>query len=138
MEPHYQLTDEQFCQQFADCTLTPQWFSHTAHLRLAYLLLREHGLEKARPLMCSQIQTFDQTFGDGTKYHRTLTEASLQVVWHFMGKSTSATFPELLTEFPRLVDNFKDLLLTHYRLDTLFTPPANTVYQQPDLLVFPG
>lgn len=138
MEAHYQLTNEQFSQQFSDCTLPPQWFSHTAHLRLTYILLQQYPLEEARQLMCSQIQTFDQTFGDGTKYHRTLTEASIQVVWHFMSKSITTTFPELLAEFPRLVDNFKGLLLTHYRPETLFPPPANTVYQQPDLLVFPA
>ena len=79
MEEHDQLSDQEFAQQFADCSLPPQWFSHTAHLRLAWVLLREYGLERTRLLMCEQIQRFDQTHGDGTKFHQTLTEAAVQV-----------------------------------------------------------
>ena len=138
MEAHYQISDIDFAEQFADCTFPPQWFSHTAHLRLAWILIKEYGQADARALMCEQIQRFDQTHGDGTKFHHTLTEAAVQVVHHFIGRSTTSDFPDFLAEFPRLVTNFKDLLLSHYSPEVLFTTHAGAQYTAPDLLAFPS
>ncbi len=137
MEAHQQLTDQEFAQQFAACTLPPQWFSHTAHLRLAWVLLKEHGLEATQKLMCEQIQNFDRTHGDGTKYHRTLTEAAVQVVHHFVQKSKTQSFDVLLEEFPRLHHNFKSLLLSHYSEQVLFATEAQHAYATPDIMHFP-
>ena len=137
MEAHHQLSDEEFAQQFANCTLPPQWFTHTAHLRLAWVLLRENSLQKTRELMCEQIRRFDQTHGDGTKFHRTLTEAAVQVVHHFSKRATGSSFPDLLAEFPRLRTDFKGLLLSHYSATTLFAEESAQTYAEPDVLVFP-
>lgn len=138
MEEHDQLSDQEFAQQFADCSLPPQWFSHTAHLRLAWVLLREYGLERTRLLMCEQIQRFDQTHGDGTKFHQTLTEAAVQVMHHFMQQKETASFTELLDKFPRLETDFKGLLLSHYSPAVLFAPTSSTTYAEPDVMAFPN
>ena len=138
MEAHQQLTDQEFAQQFAAATLPPQWFSHTAHLRLAWVLLQENGLEATRQLMCEQIQNFDRTHGDGTKFHRTLTEAGVQLMHHFVQKSKTDRFEDLLDEFPRLRNDFKGLLLSHYSPQVLFANEARVIYAEPDLLSFPA
>ncbi|MEL6654831.1 MAG: hypothetical protein AAFN81_09505 [Bacteroidota bacterium] len=138
MEAHQQLSNQEFAQQFVNCTLPPQWFSHTAHLRLAWILLQQHGLEATRQLMCEQIQNFDRTHGDGTKYHRTLTEAAVQVVYHFAQKGEASSFNALLEEFPRLHNDFKGLLFTHYSPQILFADEAKATYAEPDLMRFPA
>lgn len=138
MDNHYQLSDQEFMQQFADQTLIPQWFTHTAHLRLAYCLLRSNSAKRAGRLMSEQIQAFDSTHGDGKKYHRTVTEAAVRVVRHFMRRAPEADFPMLLNLFPRLERNFKALLLTHYSPELLFDATAAQEYREPDLLAFDG
>ena len=54
MERHYQLTDNQFETQFADLSMDPTLFSHEAHLRLAWIHIKHHGVDKAIENICSQ------------------------------------------------------------------------------------
>lgn len=137
METHYQLTDETFEAQFRERTLNPQLFAnHEAHLRLAWIHIKKYGIEQACKNLCTQIQAFDATFGDGTKFHHTLTVASARVVYHFMQKSKASSFQELITKFPRLKTNFKDLLDQHYQTNIFASETAKAHYLEPDLLPF--
>ena len=136
MQAHYQLSDAAFAQKFHDCTLTPQWFTHEAHLRLAWVYIRQFGLEKAEKALCTDIARFDRTFDDGTKFHTTLTVAAAKVVHHFMQKGTYPNFQALIEAHPRLIYNFKDLLLSHYEAGVLFSNEAKYTYVKPDLLPF--
>jgi hypothetical protein len=79
---------------------------------------------------------FDQTQGDGGKFHTTLTMASVKVVNHFYQKSTSETFQDFMTEFPRLKTGFKQLLDQHYGFDIYNSLEARKIYLAPDLLAF--
>ena len=132
----YHLTDTEFARQFADCTLDPSLFSHEGHLRLAWIHLTTYGLEQAIGNIRTQIQAFDKAHGDGTKYHETLTVASLQIVDHFIRKSSAKTFQEFLLEFPNLGTNFKDLVAQHYTNAVLADIRAKAIYQEPDLHPF--
>lgn len=130
------LSDDTFENQFATCTLEPTLFDHKAHLRLAWVHIRKYGVEQAIANVCPQIQRFDQTFDDGTKYHQTLTEAAIQVVHHFMGRTATDTFEGMLKEHPRLVDSFGDLVHAHYSKELLSTAEAKTNHVEPDLMAF--
>ena len=102
-----------FARQFADCTLIPQLFNHEAHLRLAWIHVREFGVEQAAVNLCSQIQKFDATFDDGTKFNTTVTVAAVKAVNHFMERSSTTTFPAFIAENPRLKTDFKGLIASH-------------------------
>lgn len=136
MSTHVQLNDIDFEQRFADCSLPPEWFTHEAHLRLAYLHLNKYGLEQAILNLCTQIKRYDAYWGDGTKFHRTLTEASAKVMHHFMTKARSGDFQGLMQEFPNLQHNFRDLLKTHYSRSLLQEELARSTFLEPDLLSF--
>lgn len=136
MKDHSQLSDAVFAQQFADCSLSPQLFSHEAHLRLAWILIRQYGLATGIHQLCEQIARFDQTFGDGSKFNRTVTVAAAQIMAHFMKKSKSQDFPGLMREFPALKNNFKGLLDSHYGFDIFEHPAAKHNYLEPDLIPF--
>lgn len=136
MQDHYSLSDDEFAKQFRLATLDPQLFNHEAHLRLAFILIKRHGVEEAEDQLCQQIAHFDQTFGDGTKFHKTVTVAAAKAVHHFMGRSSAENFPELLSKFPRLKTNFKDLLACHYGFDVFCHPKAKNTFVEPDLLPF--
>jgi len=135
-EKHHLLTDQQFEKQFKNCTLSPNLFTHEAHLRLAYIHLTKYGLNKAIKNLCKQIANFDQKFGDGTKFNKTVTIASAQIVHHFINKSKSVYFRNLLKEFPRLKNNFLSLVKSHYTKDIFNDKKAKQEYLEPDLLPF--
>jgi len=136
MQTHTHLCDHDFEQQFANCTLDPGLFTHEAHLRLAWIHLQKYGTAQAAQNLCQQIDRFDRTFGDGTKFNATVTVAAVKIVEHFSRKATATTFEALLTEFPRLKTNFLDLLHTHYGFDIFRNLEAQQQYLEPDLLPF--
>jgi hypothetical protein len=135
-EKHHLLTNQQFEEKFKNCTLPPVLFTHEAHLRLAYIHVTKYGLNKAIENLCQQIANFDIKFGDGTKFNKTVTIASAQVMNHFINKSKSTNFKELLDEFPNLKNNFLGLLKSHYTLDIFNDKKAKQEYLEPDLLPF--
>ncbi len=133
---HFDYSDEDFKQEFADLTLPPRIFNHTAHLRLAFLILQEYGIEDACVKMCQQIQAFDGHYGDGMKFHHTVTAAAVRTVAHFIRRVPQADFVSLIDTFPRLVSQFRELLLAHYSAERLQTPEAKHTYLAPDLLPY--
>ncbi len=136
MEQHQYLSDKEFEEQFETCQMNPSIFSHEAHLRLGWIHVKKYGELKASENVCKQILKFDQRHGDGNKFHKTLTMASVKVVNHFYQKSTSETFQDFMTEFPRLKTNFKDLIDQHYGFDIYNSLEARKTYLAPDLLAF--
>ena len=130
---HYQLGDQEFKSKFEDCSLNPVLFTHEAHLRLAWIHIRDHGVDQAVKNICEQIKMFDQTYGDGTKYHKTVTVAAVKMVNHFIQKSTETNFKDFINNFPRLRENFKDLLGSHYSYDVFSFEKAINEYIEPDI-----
>ncbi len=136
MPSHYDLSDDEFAQQFEACTLVPQLFNHVAHLRLAWIHIRQFGAEQAAMNLCTQIKRFDATFDDGTKFNTTVTVAAVKAVNHFMEQSATTTFPDFIAENPRLQTDFKGLLASHYSFDVFTHPAAKQSFVAPDLASF--
>jgi hypothetical protein len=107
---HFQFADEDFLARFLSCELEPQLFNHEAHLRLGWVLVRKHGVEKATEILCSSIERFDRTFDEGIRYDRGITVASAQLLAGLMAGSSAADFPAFLEEFPRLRTHFREML----------------------------
>ncbi|WNJ19360.1 hypothetical protein [Pontibacter sp. G13] len=133
---HFDLSDAQFLQEFTACTLPPSQFSHEAHLRLAWLRIRELGLDDAITNVCEGIIQYVEHLGAKAKYHHTLTVAAVRIVHHFQQKSVGATFEDFMWEYPQLKTNFRRLLHTHYSPDLIGQPEAREVVMEPDLLAF--
>ncbi|NER13462.1 hypothetical protein GWK08_08445 [Leptobacterium flavescens] len=136
MEKHFQLTDKEFEKQFANCELDPLDFSHEAHLRLAWIHIKEYGIEQAEKNIQAQLQAFVSFVGAEDKYNTTLTIASIRAVDHFMQRSGSDNFKDFISEFPDLKNNFKKLIGSHYSFDIFNSKAARTIYLKPDLLPF--
>lgn len=136
MEPHFRFNDEQFERQFKSCTLDPAIFSHEAHLRLAWIHIRKYGVEQAIENINSQLVAYVASLGASDKYNKTLTIAAIRAVKHFMDRSKSDNFIDLISEFPRLKYNFKKLMASHYQLDIYNSPLAKREFLEPDLLPF--
>ena len=136
MEEHHKLSDQEFKSQFKNCTMPAAVFTHEAHLRLAWLYLREYGAKKAEMLIQDQLKTYVASLGADDKYHTTLTIAAINIVCHFMSRSKSESFESFIAEFPRLKSGFKELLGSHYGFDIYSSEKARLSYLKPDLLPF--
>lgn len=136
MEKHFSLTDNDFAVQFENATLQPEWFSHEAHLRLAWIHITRYGVEKAVENICERIARFDRIHGDGTKFHKTLTVAAVRAVAHFIAQSSSHNFQDFIEEFPRLKLHFRELIAAHYSWNVFADMEAKHDYVPPDRLSF--
>lgn len=130
------MNNSEFIEVFESGTLNPQLFNHEAHIKLAWIYLNMYGEGVAISKTCEGIRNFDKLHGDGTKYHTTLTVASVKAVHHFMRKSKSTTFEDFIVEFPRLKTSFKELLDQHYGEDMVHNKKAKAEFVEPDLLPF--
>ena len=133
---HFDFADEEFERQFATAQLDPSLFSHEAHLRLAYIQISKYGEEQAIANITAQIWRYVQKLGAEDKFNKTLTIAAIKAVHHFMKRSTISGFLSLITEFPRLKYNFKELMAAHYSQDIYNSPHAKQQFLEPDRLAF--
>ena len=136
MEKHFHLNDLEFEDQFKNGTLDPKLFTHEAHIRLAWIHIKNYGLEQGIENVDVQLLKYATDLGAGDKYNKTVTVASVKAVYHFYLKSNSNNFKDFITEFPRLRDNFKDLLDSHYGFNIFTSQAAKKKYIDPDLLPF--
>lgn len=109
-EKHRQLSDKDFTRLFEEGTLEPDVFTHEAHLRLAWLLIKEHGLQLATEMLCSQIMHFDRQHGKGTKFNKVITLAAAQLVDDLQRQSHDRSFMDFIGRHPRLFSDFGTLL----------------------------
>ncbi|SDQ78300.1 hypothetical protein [Flagellimonas zhangzhouensis] len=133
---HLEVSNEQFINDMEKGGFPPNLFTHEAHIRLAWLYLNQFDEKVAIEKTCHTIQNFNQLHGDGTKFHLTLTVASVKVVQHFKKKSKATTFIEFINENPRLIQAFQSLVLKHYGSNPLTIENAKTEYVAPGLLPF--
>jgi len=136
MKAHSDLSDPQFEEAFKRAILAPQLFTHEAHLRLAWLHIKNYGIDSAITSVTSQIENYTRVLSAEGKYNETVTIAAIKIVYHFMLKATSENFKNFILEFPRLKTNFKDILSQHYGFDVFTFEEAKSSFIQPDLLPF--
>ena len=86
MEKHYRFSDEMFEERFREGKFPPLYFSHEAHLRLAYIHIKKYGVEQSIENMCTQIYDFAIKYGVTMKFNATVTYASIHIMNHFMKK----------------------------------------------------
>ncbi|MFY0629096.1 MAG: hypothetical protein JXR05_01875 [Flavobacteriaceae bacterium] len=136
MEKHYRFSDEVYEQKFRDCKFPPLYFSHEAHLRLAYIHLKKYGLEQSIKNMCTQIYDFAIKYGATMKFNATVTYASLQIMYHYMKESEADNFPDFIEQHPFLLKDFKGIIKKHYSQDVFRSPEAKAEILHPDLAPF--
>ncbi len=136
MEKHFDLSDSEFEKEFISCGLNPSDFTHEAHLRLAWINIKKYGIEQAEINIQNGLKKYVEFVGEKNKYNMTLTLAATKAVYHFMLKSKSENFKDFIIEFPRLKNNFKDLMAHHYGFDIYNSNKAKTEFLEPDLIPF--
>jgi len=133
LQPHNELSDIEFARQFENLNLNPEWFSHEAHLRLAWVYSYIYDIEKAINKYRSGIRSFDAKYGDGTKYHETITIFMLNLIYSREKESISVTFDQFRKKNQDLFKSNKVLLSKYYSFDVLQNRKAKEDYIEPDL-----
>ncbi|WP_117884284.1 hypothetical protein [Aureibaculum luteum] len=109
-EKHQLLTDQQFEQQFENCTLPPVLVTYEAHLRLAYIHVKKHGIKKAAITLYSQLTAFNTNFGNILIISKASIKSFVKLISYFISKAATTSFRELMLEFPDLKTHFLTLL----------------------------
>jgi hypothetical protein len=136
LKHHSELIDTEFVKAFENCSLDPELFNHEAHLRIAWIHINKYGDEEAIQMVSKQLIAYVTHIGASDKFNKTLTVAAVKTVSHFKKKSESDTFSGFIGEFPRLKDNFRELMAFHYKMDIYNSPSAKQTFLEPDLMPF--
>jgi len=112
-------------------------FNHSTHLKLVYCYLAELGLAKSFKKMSQTLKFFLSAKGvDGNKFHKTLTHAWIQTVWHHMQHNDNTNSADEFLNNNQFLLN-KDLMLSHYSHELLFSDKARKQFIPPDLNPLP-
>ena len=136
MEKHWKLSNDEFEEQFSTCNFRPLWFTHEAHLRLAWIYIIKYGKKLAFEKYRRQLQDFADKYNAEGKYNATVTFASIEIISNYIQNSDAYDFQDFIKEFPQLKTNFKGVLQTHYSGDIFTTKEAKQQILQPDLIPF--
>lgn len=138
MRHSYSKEDSLFREQFETGIIQPADFSHRAHIRLAYIYLCEYDPETTHKKIRTDIQNFlGHHRMNASHYHETLTRSWILAVSYFMSTSSSTTSAaDFITNNPILLD--KEIMLTHYSKEILFSEKARTVFIKPNLKDIPN
>jgi hypothetical protein len=124
------VRDRELVEAFEACTLPADLFPHRAHVRLAFLYLREHGLLETLSRYSDGIRRYATSLGAATKYHHTITWAYLFLIHERMQRAGHASFEEFAAANE---DLFGPILDRYYSRETLASELARTTFVLPDV-----
>lgn len=131
---HSELSDIEFIDQVFLLTIDPKLFDHEAHIRFAWVVLKDFDFNRAVTHIHDSIRGLDQKYGDGTKYHATITQALIEILKLRMVREFSAdlNFDRFKGENQDILRYCKELLLEHYSQELLFSDQAKVNYIYPN------
>lgn len=127
------LDDQTFITQFEHCTLNPEHFNHTGHVRLAWLYLQQNSEKTAIGKVCNGIKSYASSLGANDKFHVTITYSLLKLIALRVNQSKSKSWQEFNAQNSDLLEDCIGLLLQHYNKETLFSELARTQFVAPDI-----
>jgi hypothetical protein len=127
------LQDEEFIEQFENCTLPGECFHHQDHVRLAWLYLCRHTLMDALVKFSEGLKRFALSKGKAGLYHETITLAYLFLIHERLKRcGAQQNWQEFADANADLLDWQNNVLKKLYREETLFSEFARKVFVFPD------
>lgn len=102
------MTDADFVERFEKLSLPPRDFDHRAHVRLAFLYTRDHGLVGALDRYRTSLRRFAEHHRVPEKYHETVTCALVVLIHERVARSREEAAGPL--RWPDFADDNPDLL----------------------------
>lgn len=124
---------EALVSRFESCRLPRSEWSHARHLAVALWYLAHHPFEEAADRTRRGIQRLNQSHGNRTGYHETITLAWLEVVQRYRSRhDSSAPLAEVLDGLVAEC-GAGDYLLRFYSRELLMSDTARQRWVPPDL-----
>jgi hypothetical protein len=125
--------DQEFLRRFESAEMTSAELTHTAHVRMAWLYLREYPLPEALARIRDGIQHFAEVHGAGALYHETVTIAYALLIASRLqdGEDDWDAFAQAN---PELFEPKLGVLHRYYHEQTLQSPRAKQRFVWPDRL----
>jgi hypothetical protein len=134
------VNDEEHLRRFEDQSLPLDQWTHRAHLKVAYLYLRQFSFEKALSRMRGGIKAYNAAHGivDSPTggYHETMTQAWLQLIYVALRQFDAAECADAFLDAQTQLGE-KRVLLWFYSRDRLMSPEARATFVAPDLAPLP-
>jgi hypothetical protein len=125
------MSDDAFLDALAACTLPEAEFGHSQHVRLAYLLLREHDLYSAMHTARMLLSRFAASLGRADRYHETITMAFVVAIHARLQETRDlGSWPAFAAAHSELLD--KAFLNRHYEARELGAPSARRYFVLPE------
>lgn len=129
------MSDHDFLSSFENCTLPAAEWTHEAHIRMAWLMLKRSPYDVALEKIRRGINRYNDTvLKKENAYHETITVAFTRLI--AVGRYNMPDghlFSEFKSTHPLLLDNKLSALLHHYERTTLFSDEARARFVAPDL-----
>lgn len=133
------MTDDEFLRAFEQCELPRDRWTHEAHVRMAWLYLRQRPIEETVPIVREAIQRYNTSLGNTEGYHETINLAYLILIDRQIGRGAGeGTFAGFRERHPVLLDRTLVALLDYYSREVLFSAEARRTFVEPDLAPLPG
>ena len=123
----------EFLQQFESARLSAQDFSHTQHVRMAWLYLRANALPEALIKIREGIRHFANVHGADGLYHETITMAYGLIIESRLA-GCEGDWQQFQDANPDLFQSGLALLRDYYKAETLESEQAKQCFLWPDRL----
>jgi hypothetical protein len=124
------MTDEEFLRALEECSLPESRFGHCAHVRAAYLYLREGDFAAALARISRAIRNYAGHLGKPDRYHETMTVAWLALIQqHIHERGNGGCWENFARENAELLQ--PGLLLQYYAQSELHSELARRVFLLP-------
>lgn len=120
------------CDAFVAGTLPSDAFHHADHVRMAWVYVREFGLESASRQFVDDLKRFAVAKGVPGLYHATITQAYLSILAERVAATPTATWTEFAAAHPDLLRWKPGVLDGYYSPERLWCEAARLWFLLPD------
>ena len=113
-------------------TLSTGAFHHADHVRMAWVYVREYGLESAARQFVDDLKGFAAAKGVPGLYHATITQAYLSILAERLALTPTAAWSEFVAAHPDLLQWKPGVLDGYYSPERLWCDAARTGFLLPD------
>lgn len=133
------LNDKELYEAIRDCQLDPDGFDHEAHIRLAWYYLAHWPYDQALQKFNHDFKRFVVNAGAAGKYHRTITDALLQLIAsHLHDEKCRVDWDYFKQDAAPLFTDAYGLLQRYYSSGLLESETARKTFKKPDKAELPA
>lgn len=129
------MTDAEFLEAFETTALPRQLWTHTAHVRMGYLMFQKYGSKEAPTRIATGIRRYNESKSNPTGYHETITVAFARLIASHIGQGQEADWEAFQASHPDLLK--ANVLERYYTRERLFSAEARAGFIEPDLEPLP-